>query len=158
MPLITRIQLTFWLDLTLLISVCALEAVTFTGLSLHEWLGVATAVLILFHLLMSWTWISASSRRLVVPRAGRTQVNYALNFCLFASVVAAIFSGLALSEVVLPVVGIRSAAGNIQWRYVHNRTADFVLIFAGLHLAINWDWSVAAARKCLRIGAAPRKA
>jgi hypothetical protein len=157
MPTITRIQLNFWLDLTLLISVCALEAVTFTGLTLHEWLGVATAGLILIHLSMAWAWISTSSRRLASVNANRTRINYALNFCLFVSVVAAIFSGLILSEVALPAIGIRSAAGNIQWRYIHNRASDFVLILAGLHLAINWDWSVAAARKCLRIGAPPRK-
>jgi hypothetical protein len=157
MPIIARIQLTFWLDLTLLFSVCALEAITFTGLSLHEWLGVATTGLILFHLLMSWAWISASSRRLAAADASRTRVNYALNSCLFASAITAIFSGLVLSEVALPAIGIRSAAGNIQWRYIHNRASDVVLIFAGLHLAINWDWSVAAARKCLRIGLSPRK-
>ena len=157
MPVIPRIQLTFWLDLTLLFSVCALEAVTFTGLSLHEWLGVAVTGLILIHLLMSWVWISASSRRLAAADASRTRINYALNACLFASVTIAIFSGIVLSEVALPAIGIRSAAGSIQWRYIHNRTSNFVLIFAGLHLAINWDWSVAAARKCFGIGASPRK-
>src|SRR5258708_3347124 len=32
-----RLTITFWLDVTLLVSVCALQAVSFTGLVLHEW-------------------------------------------------------------------------------------------------------------------------
>lgn len=155
MSLVPRIQLAFWLDLTLLVSVCALEAVTFTGLSLHEWLGTATIGLILIHLLLSWAWIAVSSRRLVAANANRTRVNYALNFCLFGSVIASMYSGVALSEVALPAFGIKSAAGDIQWRYIHNRASDLVLILAGLHLAINWEWSVAAAKRCLKIETFP---
>ncbi len=30
---------------------------------------------------------------------------------------------------------------------IHNRFSTLIVIFAGLHLAINWDWSVLAARK-----------
>jgi predicted ferric reductase len=148
---LSRIQMVFWLDLTLLFLMCALQAVNFTGLFLHEWLAVATVGLILFHLLLSWTWITASSRRLAASNAGRTRVNYLLNFGLFASAITVVFSGLLISEVVLHAFGIRSAAGDPRWRYIHNRASNFVVLFAGLHLAINWEWSIAAARKCLRI-------
>jgi hypothetical protein len=37
-----------------------------------------------------------------------------------------------------------------QWDSLHGHLSDFVVIFAGLHLAINWDWARAAARKILR--------
>jgi hypothetical protein len=148
---ISRIHVVFWLDLTLLILMCALESVTFTGLALHEWLALAMIGMILVHLLLSWTWIAASSRRLIAARSSRTRVNYLLNACLFASAITVMFSGLLISEVALPGLGIKSAAGDMQWRHLHNRASDFVLILAGLHLAINWDWSVAAAKKCLGI-------
>ncbi len=150
---ISRVQTIFWLDAGLLVSMCALGSVNFTGLAVHEWLAVATMGLILVHVLLSWTWISASSRRLASAKAGRTRVNYFLNFCLFASAVTVIFSGVVSSEVALPALGIRSAAGDDRWRFIHNQASNFVLLFAGLHLAINWEWSVAAARKCLGIGA-----
>ena len=152
---IPRIQLIFWLDVTLLILISALEVVPFTGLSLHEWLAIAIIFLILFHILLSWTWIAASSRRLAMPGSGRTRVNFLLNFCLFASVATVIFSGLVVSEVALPAFGLKTVAGDPGWRQIHGRFSDFVFIFAGLHLAINWDWSVAAAKKCLGIGAQP---
>ncbi len=146
---ISRIQTVFWLDLTLLVGMCALQSVSFTGLSLHEWLALAILCPILVHILLSWTWIDASSRRLAAAQGARTRVNYLLNCCLFASVVVVIFSGVMISEVALPAFGIKSAAGNRAWTLLHNRTSSLVVAFTGLHLAINWDWSVAAAKKCL---------
>lgn len=147
----SRIQMVFWLDLTLLVLMCAVQSVTFTGLSLHEWMAITIIGMIVVHLLLSWTWIDASSRRLASAKAHRMRINYFLNACLFASATTVICSGLAISEVALPALGLKTVAGDIQWRYLHNRASNWVLIFAGLHLAINWDWSVAAAKKCLRL-------
>jgi len=147
----TRVQAVFFLDSTLLLGMCALESVSFTGLRLHEWLAITMVALILVHLLLAWTWIAASSRKLTAPKYGRTRVNYFLNACLFASAVTVMFSGLMISDVVLPRLGVASLAGNTRWLGLHNTASTIVLIFAGLHLAINWEWSVAAARKCFRL-------
>jgi cytochrome b561 len=146
---IPRVQLLFWLDVTLLLLTAALETVPFTGLTLHEWIGIAITLLVLIHILLSWTWIPASSRRLTAPRSGRTRVNYLLNFCLFASMAVVIVSGVLISEVALPALGIKATPDDFGWDRLHGRFSDFVVIFAGLHLAINWDWSIAAAKKCL---------
>jgi hypothetical protein len=54
----SRLQVVFWLDAILLISVCALETVPFTGMIAHEWLGLAVAGMIVVHLL-SWAWIAS---------------------------------------------------------------------------------------------------
>jgi hypothetical protein len=43
----SRLQAVFWLDATLLLSVCALETVPFTGLILHEWLDLAFIAMML---------------------------------------------------------------------------------------------------------------
>ena len=48
-----RLKATFWLDVTLLVSVCVLQTVRFTGLVLHEWLGLAMVGMVLAHLLFS---------------------------------------------------------------------------------------------------------
>ena len=36
-----RLKVTFWLDVTLLVSLCALQTVSFTRLVIHEWLRLA---------------------------------------------------------------------------------------------------------------------
>ena len=57
-----RLKTTFWLDVALLVSICALQTVRFTGLVLHEWLGLAMVGMVLAHLLFSWSWIASLSR------------------------------------------------------------------------------------------------
>ena len=70
-----RLTLTFWLDVTLLVAVCVLQTVSFTGLVLHEWLGLATVCMVLVHLLFAWSWIATQSRRFVANQSFRERVN-----------------------------------------------------------------------------------
>ena len=80
----------------------------------------------------------------------RTRVNYFLNVALFTTVSGLIFSGIMISQEAVPAI-TASAAVNLDDRYgwdlIHNRLSDAAIILAGLHLAINWTWSLAAARK-----------
>jgi hypothetical protein len=148
-PAQSRLTLTFWLDVMLLVSVCALQAVTFTGLVLHEWLGLAMVVMVLTHLMLAWTWIASQSRRFFSAHSARARVNYLLNLTLFAAVTAVIFSGILISQKAIPALTRAKAAPDMDWRWdtLHNRSADVVLIVAGLHLAINWEWALAAGQK-----------
>ncbi len=150
-----KLRFTFWLDALLLAVFCVLEEVPFTGLLLHEWIGLASAVMVIVHLLVSWTWIATSTRRFLAAST-RTRVNYVLNLTLFACMSILIFSGIIVSRYAIPaIIGHPGAGGawignvqmDYQWGVIHNRFSTFIVIFAGLHLAINWDWSVIAARK-----------
>jgi len=55
-------EMTLWLDVTLLASVCALQNVFFTGLVFHEWLGLAMVAMVFAQLMLSWSWIASQSR------------------------------------------------------------------------------------------------
>src|ERR1700735_1150516 len=57
------LRVTFWLDAGLLAGFCLVESTGFTGMIVHEWLGIALAAMVLVHLLFSWTWISSTARR-----------------------------------------------------------------------------------------------
>ena len=147
-----KLQATFWLDVTLLASVCALETVPFTGLVIHEWLGLAVIGMVLAHLLLSWSWIAAHSRRWFSAQSTRGRVNYLLNLSLFAAMTALIFSGILISQKAIPALTGTKVAPDMDFRWdaIHDRCSNFVLILAGLHLAINWDWALAAGRKIFR--------
>ncbi len=145
------LKFTFWLDVALLLSFAALETVPFTGLILHEWLGIAVIALIVAHLLLSWTWIASNARRFFA-QSTRTRVNYVINLLLFACAVVLIYSGIKISRQAVPFL-LRtqpSASVDRPWDFIHDRLSDLVVILAGLHLAINWDWSLTAARKIFR--------
>src|SRR6266446_10435924 len=134
-----RLTMTFWLDVTLLLSVCALQTVPFTGLVLHEWLGLAMVGMVLAHLLLAWSWIATQSRRLFAVQSARARINYLLNLSLFAGVTAVIFSGILISQKAIPTLTGARAAPDMEWRWdtLHNQFSQAVLFLSGFHLAIN---------------------
>jgi hypothetical protein len=144
-----RLKLTFGLDVTLLVSVCILQTVSFTGLVLHEWLGLAMVGMVLAHLLLAWSWIASQSRRLFTLQSVRARINYLLNLTLFAGVTAVIFSGILISQKAIPALTGTRAAPDMDWRWdwLHNQFSQAVVLLSGLHLAINWDWVLAAGQK-----------
>lgn len=143
-----RLKTTFWLDVTLLVSVCALQTVRFTGLVLHEWLGLAMVGMVFAHLLFSWSWIASLTRRLFAVQSARARINYLLNLCLFAAVTAVIFSGILISQKAIPaLVGTKAADMDWRWDYLHNLFSQFVILLSGFHMAMNFDWVLAATEK-----------
>jgi hypothetical protein len=147
-----RLTITFWLDVTLLVSVCALQAVSFTGLVLHEWLGLALVGMVFAHLLLAWSWIASQSRRLFAVQSARARINYLLNLSLFAGVTAVIFSGILISQKAIPTLTGTKAAPDMDWRWdtLHRQFSQAVVILSGFHLAINWDWALEAGQKVFR--------
>lgn len=146
-----RLKITLWLDVTLLVSVCALQDVAVTGLVLHEWIGLAMIAMVFAHLLLAWGWIATQSRRLFAVQSARERINYILNLSLFACVTAVIFSGILISQKAIPMlVGMKATPGmDWHWDSLHLHFSQNVLILSGLHLAINWDWALAAVQKVL---------
>jgi len=146
-----RNRLSLWLDSSLFIAVCVLMVTDFTGIPIHEWLGIALIPALLLHLLLQWPWIATRTRRLPAPRTARTRVNYGINLVLFLSMVATIQSGLAISRVAMRSV-FSGWLGDRRWGQVHGWASSVLLLMVGLHVALNWDWILAVVRKRLRFG------
>ena len=147
----TRIRFLLWLDALLLAAFVVLQAPRASGLPGHEWGGVVFGAVILVHLLLNWRWIANTVRRSTfrpVRDAGamRARVNVTLNALLFVMMIVTIFSGIVVSEVVLPSLGL-AGSRLAAWRQVHNTFARFVVVVVGLHIALNWDWIVGALGK-----------
>lgn len=149
-PVHLRLKTTFWLDAILLVSVCALHIVPFTGLFVHEWLGLFMVGMVFTHLLLSWSWIASQSKRLFAISA-RARINYVLNLSLFATITAVIFSGILISQKVVPVLtGAQAGEMNWHWDSLHLHFSGYMLRLSGLHLAINWEWVLATGYKIFR--------
>jgi hypothetical protein len=150
-PAQSRLKISFWLDVALLVSICAVWAPPFTGLALHEWLGLAIVGMVFAHLLLSWTWIASVSRRLFAAQSLRTRINYLLNLSLFGALIAAVYSGFVISQHAIPALAGK-APPDMDWRWdsLHIRFSSAVLILSAFHLAINWDWVLAAGQKVFR--------
>jgi hypothetical protein len=137
-----------FLDATLLIILILLLSPRMTGLALHEILGFIFFIPIIIHLLIAWPWIQNASRKFFKTANRRTRFNFFLNSILFILLIAELVSGFIISQVVLPTLGINTI-NDRSWRSVHNLPLNFVVLFAGLHIAINWGWIVAAFKKRL---------
>jgi cytochrome b561 len=115
------------------------EAPRFSGLTLHEWLGIAIGAGIIAHVLLHTQWIIEISKRFFGKAQWSARINYIVNLLLLIDIVMLIFTGVMISEVVVPFLGI-SLTQNDSWRSMHGVTANLFLILVALHVALHWQW------------------
>ena len=147
-----RNRLSLWLDTFLFLAVCSLMVTVFTGIPIHEWLGIALIPALLLHVLLQWPWIATRTRRLPKPGTARTRVNYCINLGLFLSMVATVQSGLVISRVAMPYF-LSGWTGDRRWGQVHGWASSALLLLVGLHVALNWDWISRVVRRRIGMGA-----
>jgi len=131
-------------DLGIFAGFLLVSAPHFTGMTLHEWIGIAFGAAIIKHLLLHWQWLVAVTKRMFKRMPAATRMNYLLNTALFIDVTLVIFTGLLISKVALPFFGVTLNAGH-AWQSIHTLSADISLWLIGLHVALHWKWIVKAA-------------
>ena len=120
-----------------------------TGISVHEWLGIAFGGAILTHLLLHWQWLVNITRRFFGQVSKSARLNYVLNLLFFIDMTLIIFTGIMISESALPTLGITLANG-FAWRGIHTTAANLALPILGLHVALHWRWIVNTTKSYFR--------
>jgi len=128
-----------WWDIILFIAFLVTMEPHTSGLAIHEWLSLSMLAAITLHLLLSWDWITEISRRFLGKLGGQNRINYILNWLLFIDGTLLMISGIMISEVALPVMGIQLPLG-FAWRSLHDMSANIGLLLLGLHTALHWSW------------------
>lgn len=129
------------LDIAIFGAVLAALQPRLTGMAIHEWLGIAFGVGIVTHLLLHWQWIVEVTKRFLARTSWSARVNYILNGLLFIDITVIIFTGLMISKVALPSLGLQVAQG-FAWRSLHGQASDVAVFLVGLHVALHWKWIV----------------
>jgi hypothetical protein len=143
-----------WLvDLGIFVAFLIAMAPRFSGIAIHEWLSIAFGAAIVAHLLLHWQWLVGVARRFASKASWSSRVNYLLNALLFIDITVVIYTGLMISEVALPLVGVQVARG-FSWRRLHEVSANLSVLLIGLHVALHWQWIVSMIR---RFAWAPRR-
>lgn len=135
-----------WIDMAAFVAFLVAFAPYSTGIPIHEWLGIAVGGVIIVHLLLHWDWIVKTTRGFFDKMPARKRVNAILNALFFIDTVIIIFTGLMISEVVLPALGITIAFTPV-YITIHNLTANIAVLITGLHIALHWKWIVKAIQR-----------
>lgn len=145
-PVQTKTKL--WVDLLIFAAFLVTMEPNSSGLAIHEWLSLSMTAAMAVHLLLSWDWIIGITQRLFGRLGLQTRINYALNWLLFLDGTLLIVSGVMISEVALPFLGIHIPRG-FAWRRLHDLSANFGLLMLGIHTALHWGWIVNAVNRYL---------
>ena len=145
-----RVRQDFWLDVALAVGFVLTYSFGFTGAWLHEWIGIALAVALVVHLTRHWDWVSRTVRR--ISTTGRRRRLLAIvNVALLVSMTLCVMSGLYISAVALPAVGVHSLGGSsasfIFWKRLHKLLAKVTLGLVPVHVAMDWPWILAQGRR-----------
>jgi hypothetical protein len=151
-----RTRFLIWLNALLFATLIAVMATPMTGVVAHEWLGVAIAGVVLVHIVLQWDWLATAFRRFPGGPM-RLGVNLVLNGFLFVAMVVAIYSGVMISVVVRPAIGLASSV-QPAWGLVHSVSVLLAMtMLVGLHLAINWRWITNVAVRLFVLGTVGRR-
>lgn len=155
------VKVNWWVDLTLFAAILLSLAPNFTGLTIHEWLGLSLGVGIGLHLLLHWQWIVSVLKRFFSRIPLATRINLFLNMALFITIVVVIFTGLLISREALPLLGLTISGGH-QWESIHKLSTDVLLWFSAAHVALHWKWILNSIRRylvdpLLKLGRRPAK-
>ncbi len=145
-----RTRLDFWFDGALPLAYILVYSLGFTGIAIHEWLGIGIGVALLLHLTLHWDWVVRTSRRLF-RRGGRDRLIWLVNLALLLVMTLCVLSGVMISRVALYQLGL-SVPGGPFWSSLHSLTANLTLILVPVHVALRWRWILSVGRRLLSRG------
>lgn len=112
---------------------------TLTGIPVHEWVSLAVIVPIAAHLAVNRRWVARTTKRIFGELANGPRINWVVDAGLLIAAAAAMVSGFAVSESVLPALGLTWSAG-AAWHSLHTWSAYVTFALTALHTALHWRW------------------
>jgi Domain of unknown function (DUF4405) len=144
---LARTRLDFWFDAVILAGYTVAYSYGFTGVVIHEWLGIGLGIALLLHLTLHWDWVVRTTRRLISPR-GPDKLIWLVNLALLFAMTLCVASGIAISRVALPELGIFTMQSPF-WFRLHTLTAEVTVGLVPVHVALRWRWIAGVGRRLL---------
>jgi len=141
-----RSRRNLYLDIGLVVLFVTMMEVYFTGIPLHEWLGLLFAILFVLHIVWHWRWIVSITKTFFKKVWHESRLNYVLNVTLLMDMAILTVSGIVLSR----SLGFQMSLSNtifLTWQTIHALSAQFSLILIGLHIGLHWRWIITNVRK-----------
>jgi len=129
----------YWVDIALFLAFIIDMNTQFTGIPIHEWLGIGFGIALVYHMLLHWAWIVNTLRRIVGKLSAIQRIRALVDILLFVDMVILVVTGLWISEVAMGQLGLGILPG-FAWRQLHFLTANLSIWLVALHLALSWSW------------------
>ncbi|NJD59481.1 MAG: hypothetical protein C3F13_03390 [Anaerolineales bacterium] len=135
----------WWIDAILFTGFLVAFFLSFTGVELHQWIGVIGGLLALYHLLLHMDWVEAVSQRFLKSANGNVQLKYLIDGTLLAGFSGIVGTGLVISS------WLKLALTNYStWLYVHILASIITLLVLVIKLAMHWKWIARAVQIALK--------
>lgn len=111
----------------------------FTGIDVHEWIGLGAFAALLVHVMLHADWVVETACGLVSRRSWRRAGNFAIDALLLVTLLVCVVSGMLVSGAVLPSLGLY-ADGYYFWNPLHAISAKILLALLLVHIAVHLKW------------------
>jgi hypothetical protein len=131
-----------FMDIGLLLAFLVSASPHFTGNTVHEWLGVALAVVLIAHILLHWSWIVSVGARYLKNLWHVSRFQFFVDVLIFVTFVVLVTTGLMMSKTVLVAMGIQAGNAGRSVKMLHSTASNITVMLTGLHLALHWKWLI----------------
>jgi hypothetical protein len=132
----------WWIDLMMFTAFIATYFLDLTGIEMHQWLGVFSGVLALYHLLIHWNWVVAVSKRFLSSTSSKARYFFIIDAALLIGFVLMVVSGLVISTWFNLTLGNYST-----WLRVHIVVSISTLSLLAVKLGLHWRWIARLAQR-----------
>ena len=136
-------------DITMTLIFVLIIDTFFTGILLHEALGIAVAIVFVIHHILNLKWIKGVSKNFfggIIPL--KTKIMYILNILLFISCGFTILSGILISQELFKFIALKDTFSMSVW---HHFSSYVSLILLSIHLGLHWNMVMNAFRKMFNL-------
>ncbi|PKN98733.1 MAG: hypothetical protein CVU42_10985 [Chloroflexi bacterium HGW-Chloroflexi-4] len=138
-------KLNWILDVVILLGFLISFFLNLTGLAVHQWLGVAVFLGIMFHLVNHWDWVICVFSGFFGKTCSRTRIYALIDGLLLYGFVLIIETGLVIST------WFNLNLTNYEvWLDIHIYSSIATLSLAVLKIGLHWRWIVKTAAKIFK--------
>ena len=129
--------------LILIVSLFLMDDNSFMGITFHEIAGLCICLFYILHKALNWTWIKETTKRLFGKISAKRRLNYIMDVLLLIGFTLIIMSGMAISKTIdFSWLGF-DREHQMIYRSMHTSVSMIVIIIAGIHVGLHWDWVLA---------------
>ncbi|MEG0324036.1 MAG: DUF4405 domain-containing protein [Raoultibacter sp.] len=127
------------IDIVALLIYLVVANPAFTGIGVHEWIGLGLFVVLLVHCIAHADWVEEALRSGFTKPSWTQTGNLVLDILALIAFLVVTVSGIMISGAVLPALGLY-AEGYYFWDPLHAISAKILLALLLVHVVVHWKW------------------